>query len=78
MKVSRGAGLKQGKAVIIASSKEVGQAIERRMMRRGIGLQSKVENLGVDFTAGGKKKKGKAGRHASKGKKGHRGGSRGH
>ena len=59
MKVSRDEGQKKGKTVAIASSRVVGKAIEKRMKRRGIGLQSKVKNLGIDFAAGGRKRKGK-------------------
>ena len=58
MKVSRDEGTKKGKTVIIASSRAVREAIEKQMRRRGIGLQSKVKNLRVDFAVGGKKKRG--------------------
>ena len=58
MKVSRDKGSKKGKTVVIASSGAVRKAIGMWMRRKGIGVQSKVKNLGVDFAAGGKKRRG--------------------
>ena len=58
MKVSRDSDMKKGKTVAVASSLAVGRAIASRMKRKGIGAQQKVKNLGVDFAAGGTKKKG--------------------
>ena len=59
MKVSKDERKKKGKTVAVASSSVMGRAIVHQMRRRGVGVQEKVKNLGVDFAAGGKRKKGR-------------------
>ena len=57
MKVSRDWGMKKGKIVVVTSSPALGRLIASRMKKKGIGVQQKVKNLGVDFAAGGTKKR---------------------
>ena len=58
MKVSRDDGHLKGKTVALASTPLVARSLCGRMKKKGINLQRKVKNLGVDFAAGGVRKKG--------------------